>query len=390
MGGLKIFLNKKYFGVALPFIINSLMMSTWLLYTPYTLGKLGITESQLGYAFFSMALGAVTSLSFSTKLIHDYGEGRYTFISTLGYILVIIFAVLMTSLSQLCILLFFAGAFAGSMDVGMNALVAHIEKVEDKRLLSACHGFWSIGFFIGASLGSVLLFYLDSPFVHMFLMATIAIVLHLAFFTPLRQERTNDKIVEAPGKKRFQNKTLLGFAVIGLMVMMSEGVVMDWSTLYMSQEIKVPELFIGYGLGMFSLFMAVGRFMMDPISDTYGSKFIVQGGLVVMVLGVVLVLAGTLFSALFGFAMIGFGVSGILPEIYRLSSKVEGVNACDGVATVAGTGYIGFLIGPIFIGYIVDGYGYPVIFMLVALLTILALFMTKVAFQKKIPRKLLD
>ena len=109
-----------------------------------------------------------------------------------------------------------------------------------------------------------------------------------------------------------------------------------------------------------------------------------------MVLGVVLVLAGTLFSALFGFAMIGFGVSGILPEIYRLSSKVEGVNACDGVATVAGTGYIGFLIGPIFIGYIVDGYGYPVIFMLVALLTILALFMTKVAFQKKIPRKLLD
>ena len=59
MKGLELFLNKRYFGVALPFIINSLMMSTWLLYTPYVLDKLEITESYLGYAFFCMALGAV-------------------------------------------------------------------------------------------------------------------------------------------------------------------------------------------------------------------------------------------------------------------------------------------------------------------------------------------
>lgn len=390
MDGLKIFLQKRYFGVALPFIINSLMMSSWLLYTPYVLDKLDISESQLGYAFFSMAIGAVTSLSFSTKLINKYGEGRYTFFSTVGYILLIIFAVLMPSLSQLCILLFFTGAFAGSMDVGMNALAAHVEKEDDVRFMSACHGFWSVGFFIGASLGSILMYYLDSPFVHMFLLAAIAIILHLTFFGPLRQEKTAAKVEEKSGTKRLQNKTLVGFAIIGLMVMMSEGAVMDWSTLYMSEEIKAPELFIGYGLGMFSLFMAIGRFIMDPISDTYGSKFIVQGGLIIMVLGVVLVLAGTLFSALFGYAMIGFGVSGIVPEIYRLSSQVEGVNSSDGVATVAGMGYVGFLIGPVLMGYIVDGYGYPSIFMLVAVLIVFAFIVTRITFRKEAPQKLLN
>ena len=157
MNGLKIFLQKKYFGVALPFIINSLMMSTWLLYTPYVLEKLDISESQLGYAFFSMAIGAVTSLSISTKLINKYGEGRYTFFSTIGYIAIIIFTVLTTSLSQLCILLFFAGAFAGSMDVGMNGLATYIERKDRVRIMSACHGFWSAGFFLGASVGSILM-----------------------------------------------------------------------------------------------------------------------------------------------------------------------------------------------------------------------------------------
>lgn len=388
MDGLKIFLQKRYFGVALPFIINSLMMSTWLLYTPYVLEKLSISESQLSYAFFSMAIGAVTSLSFSTKLINIYGEGRYTFFSTIGYIVLIIMAVLTTSLPTLCILLFFTGAFAGSMDVGMNALATHIEKEDKIRFMSACHGFWSVGFFIGASLGSVLMYYLSSPFVHMFLLAAIAIVLHLTFFSPLRLEKTDEQIEEKSGNKRFQDKRLLGFAIIGLMVMMSEGAVMDWSTLYMSEEIKAPELFIGYGLGMFSLFMAVGRFIMDPISDSYGSKFIVQGGLIVMILGVVLVLAGTLFSALFGFAMIGFGVSGIVPEIYRLSSNVEGVNSSDGVATVAGMGYLGFLIGPVIMGYIVDGYGYPKIFLLVSLLIVFAFFIVRITFNKKIIKQL--
>ena len=133
--------------------------------------------------------------------------------------------------------------------------------------------------------------------------------------------------------------------------------------------------------------MAIGRFIMDPIGDTYGSKFIVQGGLIVMILGVVLVLAGTLFSALFGFAMIGFGVSGIVPEIYRLSSQVDGVNSADGVATVAGMGYVGFLVGPVLMGYVVESYGYPMIFILVSILVVIAIIITRLTFKKVAPQK---
>jgi len=390
MKGLSIFLQKRYFGVALPFIINSLMLSTWLLYTPYILEKLQITESQLGYAFFSMAVGAVTSLSFSSKLIKKYGEGRYTFFSTIGYITLIIGAVLSIELYQLCIILFITGAFAGSMDVGMNGLAALIEKKDRQRFMSACHGFWSLGFFIGASLGSLMMYYITFPFVHMFLLACIALILHLVFFGSLRLEKSEAAIEVKSGTHSLQNKTLLGFAVIGLLVMMTEGAVMDWCTLYMSEEIKAPDLWIGYGLAMFSLFMAVGRFIMDPLSDTYGSKVVIQASLVIVVLGIILVLAGGLLTALFGFSLMGFGVAGIVPEIYRLSSRIEGVNPSDGVATVAGTGYLGFLIGPIIMGYVAESYGYPKIFMLIIVFVAIAFVSARFTFNDNYQQKLIS
>ena len=382
MKGLGIFLQKRYFGVALPFIINSLMMSTWLLYTPYILNRLTITESSLGYAFFCMAMGAVSSLAISKKLIKQYGEGRYTFFSTLGYASLIIGAVIAPNLPLLCLNLFFTGAFAGSMDVGMNALATHMERKNKVRLMSACHGFWSLGFFVGAGLGSILMSYLMHPFVHMFLMLCIVMILHLYFGGPLRGEKSVVLEVEHKGGlSLLQNKRLAGFAIIGLAVMMTEGAIMDWSTLYMSKEVLALEIWWGYALGMFSLFMAIGRFMMDPISDTYGSKLIVQAGLVVVVFGVLLVLSNSLMPVLFGFGLIGFGVSGIVPEIYRLSSQVEGVESSDGVATVAGMGYVGFLVGPILMGYIVERFGYPAIFYAIIVLVAIAFINSKFAFK---------
>jgi len=382
MKGLGIFLQKRYFGVALPFIINSLMMSTWLLYTPYVLDTLSITESSLGYAFFCMAMGAVSSLAISKKLIKEYGEGRYTFFSTIGYSLLIICAVIAPSLPILCLNLFFTGAFAGSMDVGMNALAAHIERKDKVRLMSACHGFWSLGFFVGASVGSILMSTLGHPLVHMFLMMCIAMILHLYYCGPLRGVKNEAADTDYKGGlSLLKNKKLISFAIIGLVVMMTEGAIMDWSTLYMSKEVLAQEIWWGYALGMFSLFMAIGRFIMDPISDFYGSKLIVQAGLVIVVFGVFLVLSNNLTPVLFGFGLIGFGVSGIVPEIYRLSSQVAGVESSDGVATVAGMGYVGFLVGPVLMGYIVEHFGYPAIFYAVFILVAIAFINSKFAFS---------
>jgi hypothetical protein len=51
-----------------------------------------------------------------------------------------------------------------------------------------------------------------------------------------------------------------------------------------------------------------------------------------------------------GFTLVGFGFSVIIPELFRLAGKAEGVSAAEGISVVAGLGYAGFLASPAFLG----------------------------------------
>jgi fucose permease len=55
-----------------------------------------------------------------------------------------------------------------------------------------------------------------------------------------------------------------------------------------------------------------------------------------------------------GFFVVGLGFSVIVPEVYRLASNVEGVKTSDGVSFIAVTTNIGFLVGPVLLGYIAE------------------------------------
>jgi predicted MFS family arabinose efflux permease len=55
-----------------------------------------------------------------------------------------------------------------------------------------------------------------------------------------------------------------------------------------------------------------------------------------------------------GFFIVGLGFSVIVPEVYRLASNVEGIKTADGVSFIAATTNIGFLVGPVFLGFIAE------------------------------------
>lgn len=55
-----------------------------------------------------------------------------------------------------------------------------------------------------------------------------------------------------------------------------------------------------------------------------------------------------------GFALNGLGFSVMVPEIFRIGGKVDGVDSSKGVAFIAGTGYAGFLCAPPILGFIAE------------------------------------
>ena len=62
--------------------------------------------------------------------------------------------VLSPSVWVLALTMAYMGAVIGSMDVAMNANMIEVERGLRRAILSASHGFWSLGAFVGGVLGS--------------------------------------------------------------------------------------------------------------------------------------------------------------------------------------------------------------------------------------------
>ena len=77
-------------------------------------------------------------------------------------------------------------------------------------------------------------------------------------------------------------------------------------------------------------------------------------GSVIAIIGYLLVLSTEMYMAIAGFALTGLGFSVIVPELFRIGGNVKGVESSQGVAFIAGTGYSGFLVGPVILGFIAE------------------------------------
>ncbi len=346
--------NKKYSTLAMVFMTNALLESTWIVYIPYLVDKYEISASLLGLALLCKAIGAFVSMPFSPMVIRKIGEGNTTFVTALLFCLLVPLIVIMPSYLLFCICLFFVGASGGMMDIAMNALVSIREKEDDVYIMSATHGFWSLGGMIGAGIASFVAASLNQPFLHI---ATLAVLLILMQFV-ISSNYKNVKSVYEKTKVDFSKVTLsvVVLAMVCLIIMMGEGIVADWSGLYLKNIVFADAAYLGLGYASFAGSMALGRFLSDKISSSMGSRKLIIGGFVISLIGIALVLTGSFILTIIGFMILGFGFSGIVPEAFRLASKLDGISPAQGLALVAGIGYFGFLVGPVLFGYLTDFY----------------------------------
>jgi MFS family permease len=98
--------------------------------------------------------------------------------------------------------------------------------------------------------------------------------------------------------------------------------------------------------------MTIGRFLGDGLSERLGSMRIILIGSIIAFAAYFLVLLSTLAFAVIGFGILGLGLSVIIPELFRLAGKTKGVPASVGISIVSGIGFVGFLIGPVILGFI--------------------------------------
>ncbi len=368
-----IFTSRRHFAAAQLFLCLSLMFGTWVIYIPTIIDKLEMSKGDLGFALLFGAIGALFSLPFGKILVSKIGEGKLALIGTVLNAAAITLNFVAGSFYFLCFSLFLGGVFGGFLQIGINSVVSSIEKDEDISIMSSCHGFFSLGGIIASGIGTMLMILIGSPLLHILVMASLVILLQV-FFAPLylklKKEKKKTEHSSRYSTSGLKKPIIWGLAIVAVSVMVSEGAIADWSALYMRDVALTGNNMVGLGYAGFSITMTLGRFLGDYFSRRFGAWQIIVSGLLISLVGFILVLTAHPIVTITGFLFIGLGFSVIVPEVYRLSTNIKGIDPSSGIAFMAGAGYFGFLAGPVTLGAIAEKSGLRISFMVLSLLIV--------------------
>jgi MFS family permease len=264
-----------------------------------------------------------------------------------------------------------------SYGIAVNSLTATIEKQDGVYIMSGSNGFWSLGGMIGSATGSLIAAAVHNPILHISVLVLIIQIIQIRLKSQYFFRKGEQPSIEK--QKHSIIIPLLVIALVGLVVMVAEGAVADWSALYLKKIILLNNKYIGFGYSAFSLAMMIGRFTGDSLSKKLGSwQLITWSGLIALT-GFLLV-----FFAITGFFIVGLGFSVIVPEVYRLASNIDGVKTAEGVSFVAATTNIGFLVGPVFLGFIAELRSLHLSFTVLTFWVSLAFFIAFWKYKRKI------
>jgi len=367
--------NPRYFAPAFVFASLNIWFGTWAIYIPSVKDKLDINKADLGIALFFLALGVFTVFPIASKIINRIGVGRATWWGVLFCTVAALLPLAAPSYGLLCAALYIFGLSNGITDIAMNTLVTELEKEDKVQFMSAAHGFFSLGGVV-AGLGSFLIPVIDRPILHMLLIAAVVLLVNLYFRKQYLLKRAAPVEKEPFSLKLFKPLFFLG--LIGFISFASEGAIVDWSALYLKEVTLAPQKLFGAGFLAFSITMTLGRFLGDGISERIGSFNIVALGAIVAIVGYFAVLSEVTVWAILGFALTGLGFSVMVPELFRIGGKAKGVDSAQGIAFIAGTGYLGFLSGPVILGFLAEEYSLGSSFWALLVCAVLVLSMTLV------------
>ncbi|UOB18332.1 hypothetical protein [Abyssalbus ytuae] len=73
------------------------------------------------------------------------------------------------------------------------------------------------------------------------------------------------------------------------------------------------------------------------------------------------------------FGVISSGLSVIVPELFRIGGKIKNVDSAQGISLISGSGFLGFLVCPVILGYLAKFSSLHLSFITLLLFTIISL-----------------
>ncbi len=349
-----------YFIFALP----GFSMASWVSRTPTIRDALGATTAQMGWIIFGMAVGSIVGLMSASHLIAHKG-GRFVMvtglvISSIGLIIVGVGGSWIINSSIVFLGLAIFGFGNGICDVAMNVEGTAVEGVTKKSLLTGFHAAFSVGTLFGAIVGSVATKSGVPVPLHLTFVSVVIVlsIIFLSRFVPLgtgKEDNSDSNGTSMSARERMavwkEPRTIL-ISIIVLGMAFAEGSANDWLPLIMVDGYNVTPTMGSFAFGLFVAAMTIGRAIGGLLLDRLGRVLVLRISALLAIVGLLIVIFGGSYTfATIGIVLWGLGAAfGFPVGLSAAGDDPRGVAAR--VSAVATAGYIAFLVGPPFLGFV--------------------------------------
>ncbi len=353
------------------FVALGTVSGAWAARIPAVKDDLHLTNGQLSYGLLAITTGLVVGMRFAGRLTDRFGSARVVPPAAVATSLAVIPPGYAPGLPLLVAALFVYGVVNASLDVSMNAHGVEVERVYGRPLMSAFHGMYSVGGLLGAGIGGL--------FAWLGLGAGVTLAVTGTLLAPASLYAGRHLLPHVPppaqkppaaARARWSGWIVL-IGVVAFAGLVGEGAAVDWTAVYLFEDLHAPQGVAALGFAVFSTAMTAGRFAGDRLVSRLGPVRLVRrsGLLAATGLGAAL-LVGQVPVAIAGFALFGLGLATIVPQVFSAAGNHDPGRAGQAIAQVATIGYTGLVAGPVIIGGAAEVVGLPAALGIPALLAV--------------------
>jgi MFS family permease len=342
--------------VTVVFVVHGAVFGTWAARIPAVRADLGLTDGQLGLALLALALGTFVGLPLAAWTVERGGSRATAARGIVVFAALLPLAPLAPSLALLAAVLFCFGAASAAADVAMNAHGLAVEGRYPRPIFASLHAGWSFGGLAGAAVAGLVARAGIGAEPHFAVAAAVlagAGLVASARLLPAEADRS-----ERPVGLRRPPLRLLPLAVLAFCVLFGEAAAHDWSAVYVAGPLGGGEGVGAFAFAAFATTMTLFRLVGDRVTALLGPARSIRLGGIVAAGGLSLALLGDRPAlAVAGFALVGVGLAGSVPILFRAAGSLPGLPPGHGIASLTTVGYAAFVVGPPVVGFVADAVG---------------------------------
>jgi fucose permease len=365
--------------VKLLFLANGLYAGAWSLKVPELADRLTLSPFYVSLLVVCYGVGSVTIMPFCGAAIAKYGSSVVAKVTAFIWLFSMLLITLAPNVWTAGMAVFLFGGFAGAMDVAMNANAVEVEKSMRKAIMSSCHAFWSLGALLGSAASGYMIDTLG-PLAHALIITGVSAAVLFAALAMILNDGPHVEDIHAatvPKTSLFKSALPWLLGLVALFCMVQEGVVIDWSALYLNKELGSTLTLSAFAAGAMHGAMTIMRLFGDGIRDRYGAVRTMQVSGVIAFVGMLIAgFAPNAYVAIGGFALCGVGVSNMVPIAFSAAGNLPGMAKGVGLSVVTIMGYSGTLFLPTLFGFVAEHTGFAAIFIGTPMLLIIVLLLS--------------